>query len=109
MFPGLWGAGAGGRIEPDETPEQGAARELREETGLATPLAAVAAFPFESGGVRYRVFAFHTRGDGPIPNHEAEWSESRFVGLARLRAMLAQGVFCPDTAECLRRHWANEP
>jgi len=33
-FPGEWDTGAGGRIEPGESPEHAARRELFEETGL---------------------------------------------------------------------------
>lgn len=33
-FPGDWDTGAGGRIEPGESPEHAARRELFEETGL---------------------------------------------------------------------------
>lgn len=105
VFPGLWGAGAGGRIEDGEAPLQGAARELAEETGLATPISPIASFPFESGGVHYTVFAYHTESDAPIENHDAEWSESHFASRAQVLAMLAAGEFCPDTAECLRRFW----
>lgn len=107
VFPGLWGLGAGGRIEPHETPEAGAARELFEEAGLATSLSPVAAFPFESGGVRYMVHCYATEAEGPIPNHDPEWSSSRFVSEQELDGLVADGQLCPDTTECLRRYRAQ--
>ena len=108
VFPNRYGIGAGGRIEPDETPVVGAARELTEETGLTVPIEHVCDFPFESGGVHYTVHFYFAQADGPIPNHDAEWSDSGFRKEAEVRALIASGQMCPDTAECFRRLMKRE-
>ena len=103
VFPGLYGLGTGGTVEPNESPRQGATRELREEAGLSTPLVHVADFPFDSGGVQYTVHFFLTEAPGPIPNHDPEWSESGFRSEAEVRELIESGHVCPDTAECFHR------
>jgi len=100
VFPGLYGLGAGGRIEPHETPTQGARRELLEETGIDAEPVPVIAFPFTSGAVHYTVHLFEVRHEGPIPNHDGEWSWSSWESAERVATRLARGELCPDTAAC---------
>ena len=107
VFPGLHGLGAGGRIEPGETPAQGAQRELLEETGLEAPVRPITHFVFDNEGVRYQVHLFHVQAQGPIQNHDAEWSSSGFRSQAQVDALLAAGELCPDTAECYRRAYGR--
>jgi 8-oxo-dGTP pyrophosphatase MutT (NUDIX family) len=106
VFPGLYGLGAGGRIEADETPLQGARRELREETGIDADPEPVIAFPFTSGGVHYMVHLFEVRHEGSIANHHAEWSWSGWESPDQVAARLARGELCPDTAAgfCWLKH-----
>lgn len=101
VFPGMFGLGAGGRIEPGESPEDGARRELREETGVDAAPTPVISFPFTSGGVRYTVHLFSLLHDGPIGNHDPEWSWSGWESLDEVHARRARGELCPDTAACL--------
>jgi 8-oxo-dGTP pyrophosphatase MutT (NUDIX family) len=103
VFPGLYGLGAGGRIEPHETPEQGARRELREETGIDAAPTPVEAFAFVSGGVPYTVHLYEVRHEGPIAHCEAEWSDSGWETAEQVGARLQRGELCPDTAACLLR------
>ena len=69
---GMWGL-VGGHIEPGETPEDAARREVRKETGFAvgdlTPFGHVIA-----GGVER--FVYHARADGEVVPGEGvayEW------------------------------------
>ena len=48
-YPGLYGIGAGGKIDPTESPICGAARELFEETGIQTDLEPVTTLVFPEG------------------------------------------------------------
>ena len=82
-------------------------QEGAEETGLRSELDPVAEFPFVSGGVHYTVHCYATRAEGPIPNHDAEWSSSGFRSPDATWALLEAGQLCPDAAECLRRHTAR--
>jgi 8-oxo-dGTP pyrophosphatase MutT (NUDIX family) len=97
-YPDLCGIGAGGRIEQNETPADGAARELWEETGLRVPLTAVTDFPFEDGAVRHHAYIFTATADTPITNHDAEWQHIAWVSAAEVDALAAAGRLCPDTA-----------
>ena len=104
VYPGLWGIGAGGRLEPGEDPTAGAARELWEETGLRLPLRPLDRFLFTDGDIQHEIhlFAAHTDADH-IPNHDAEWDTSGFFPPAQVEALRAEGALCPDTAACWRR------
>jgi 8-oxo-dGTP diphosphatase len=66
----------GGKVEPDETPEQAAARECEEETGLAVEV--VAAYPetvhqYDHARVRLLFFACRPRDAGTSPRAPFRW------------------------------------
>jgi ADP-ribose pyrophosphatase YjhB (NUDIX family) len=63
--PPLWSL-PGGRIEPGETPEAAAARELLEETGVEAEIVGLAGerevvLNDENGSARFRIFAYAAR------------------------------------------------
>lgn len=98
-YPRLHGLGAGGRIEPDESPAEGAARELWEETGLRTPLRPVTDFAFADGAVRHHVYLFEGTTAAAVRNHDAEWIRVEWVSAAEVDRLSAAGQLCPDTAQ----------
>ncbi|MCO4745858.1 MAG: NUDIX domain-containing protein [Proteobacteria bacterium] len=103
VFPSLFGVGAGGRIEPGETPFEGAQRELREETGITTPIAPVADFLFGSPIGQYEVHIFHVLAEQvPSPCTE-EWTQWSWMPPHDVAKLMADDLLCPDTAEGLRR------
>ena len=74
-FPGMWSLVAG-KIEPGETPEQAARREIAEETGLevGAPDASTRPVHVREGSILWRVHPFLFRLDSaePVLNDENE-------------------------------------
>lgn len=100
-FPGYYGLGAGGHIEPGEAPLEGAKRELREELGISTPLEPLCTFPFDypEGVVKHwRVHAFFGRYDGEPPVLSEEFQWAGWLEVAEVERLANDGKLCPDTA-----------
>jgi 8-oxo-dGTP pyrophosphatase MutT (NUDIX family) len=96
-YGGMWGL-VGGHIEPGETPEDAARREVREETGFAvgdlTPFGHVTA-----GGIER--FVYHARADGEVLPGEGvayEWLST-----------LDDRPFVPQDAAVLGEFLARRP
>ncbi|MCZ4589382.1 NUDIX domain-containing protein [Rhodococcus opacus] len=108
VFAGHHDCLAGGVVDPGETPEEAAARELAEELGVTgvglTPIAAVA-WDGHWQGMRLRchLYAYETHWDGPIVHQASEiaagwwWTPHELV--THLRD--PQWPFVPDTRALL--------
>lgn len=74
-FPGVWSLVAG-RIEPGESPEDAARREIREETAIevGSPAASLDPVYVREGRILWKVhpFAFSVSGVEPVLNEENE-------------------------------------
>lgn len=85
---GLWSL-PGGRVEPDETPAEAAAREAREETGLVVEVGALLGrteIP-GPGGATYQVEDFAGTAVAGELAAGTDAREVRWVSIAELRRM----------------------
>jgi 8-oxo-dGTP pyrophosphatase MutT (NUDIX family) len=99
VHPGAWDCWAGGVVDPGESPDDAAVRELAEELGVRdAPLVPLERFGYDDGRLRYHVFAFEAFWDGPVTWQPSEVADGRWVTVAELRAMLADPTcrFAPD-------------
>lgn len=107
-FPGLWGLGAGGKIGETEEPEAAAIRELREETGLKTPVRHCFAFDYADNAVKHTIYVFETTVRKPRDyKNEHEWDKTAWLNAEQLNELMAEGKLCPDTKEVYQRYRTN--
>jgi 8-oxo-dGTP pyrophosphatase MutT (NUDIX family) len=104
VFAGMHDCLAGGVVDPGETPERTARRELAEELGVTgvrlSPLAA-ASWDGQWAGtpMRCHLFAYEVRYDGPIRHQPEEIADGWWWTDAELARRLADPdwPFVPDT------------
>lgn len=109
VFPGAYDCWAGGVVGPGEAPADAAARELAEELGVVAALTPIERFAFTDGHLRYHVFTYETRWDGPLRPQPSEVAWAGWVTLEELRARLADPrtwPFTPDGRAGVERWFA---
>lgn len=107
---------AGGVVDPGESPEQTARRELAEELGVTgvdlTPISRIAWDGTWNGApLRCHLFAFEAHYDGPIHHQPSEITDGWWWTEHDLRAHLQDPAwpFVPDTRALLADYLGGYP
>ncbi len=100
VYPGMYDMVVGGVLAADESWDEGAARELAEETGIASvPLRFLLKHVFDGPQERALMRLYEVTWDGPILPQPEEIAWGAFVAFGELDRMLAERAFCPDSVE----------
>ncbi len=95
-----YGLGAGGRMEPGESPAAAAARELEEETGLSACLRFLFDLDYRDEQIerKLHVFEANVPSSSEISWDSGEWEWCGWLTTGELGQLRALGQLCPDTA-----------
>ena len=106
MFPLLYGLGAGGHVEPKESPTQAAKRELKEELDIDSKIKPLFNIDFESDEIKHTIHVFEVSYDGEIKQcKEFKWSG--WMNIEQVDQLANNNKLCPDT-KVLYEKWRNE-
>jgi isopentenyl-diphosphate delta-isomerase type 1 len=95
--PGRWDASVGGHVDPGETPEQAAVREMDEELGVSgVELELLHEYVWRSPVESELVRTFRCSCEGPFRLKADEIDEGRFFSLDELRALVGTGQLTPN-------------
>ncbi|MGH2595760.1 MAG: NUDIX hydrolase [Actinomycetota bacterium] len=100
VYPDMYDLFVGGVLASGESWDEGATRELAEETGIAgAELRFLLDHAFDGTQERALMRLYEVTWDGPIVAQPEEIAWGRFVSLKELDRMLAEHTFCPDSVE----------
>jgi len=99
-FPNLYGLGAGGHIQHNESPAEAAKRELFEETGIDADPTFLFSFPYSD----YEVHVFEVVSDGPVTDDGHEWQHSGWFATDEVVALSRNNKLMPDTKIFFERY-----
>jgi len=104
QFPRRWDSSASGHVDAGESYEECAARELREELGLKTPVRFVARIP-ASEQTGFEFIALYTAsGNEPLNLDQFEIETAGYFPLETIERWIQRrpGDFAPGFLECYR-------
>ena len=102
--PGKWDTSVGGHVDPGESGEQAARREMQEELGIEADLSFLHEYVWRSEAETERVRTYEAVHDGPIRLHPDEIEDGRFWTMSEIQASLGTGLFTPNFEEEFSRY-----
>lgn len=102
--PATWDTSVGGHLDPGESPDQAAVRELREELGLTDiPLTFCYRYIWRSPVESELVYTYTATYDGPLAPDPHEVPDARDWAPAAIDAAIGSGQFTPN----FEHEWAR--
>jgi 8-oxo-dGTP pyrophosphatase MutT (NUDIX family) len=103
-YPNLFGLGAGGKIEANESPKAAAARELFEETKIKAEPKFLFSLDYRDQTASRKIHVFEILTDQEPDWDKREWQSAGWFEPSAIAAMEKRGELCPDTAQFYRKY-----
>ena len=92
VAPGLWDTSVGGHVDPGESPEAAALREMKEELGVEGQIEFLHSYKHSNPYETELVYTFRAVIDGGFRFNPEEIDEIRFWGLDEIKASFGKNV-----------------
>ena len=104
VYPGMYDMVVGGVLASGESWDEGAARELAEETGInGVPLQFLLSHVFDGPQERAMMRLYEVTWNGSVTPQAEEIAWGAFVAQGELDRMMGELEFCPDSLEIFER------
>ena len=104
IYPGLFGLGAGGKLEIGESPLAAATRELKEETRIDQVPTFLFSFHFKDNFLNLRLHVFETCSNEIGEWDGQEWEWCGWMSAAKVDELAKADQLCPDTKVMLETY-----
>ncbi len=104
VYPSHWDTCVGGVLAAGEEFDAGAARELAEELGVASPLERLFPLRYSDEHTAVHGMVYRTRHDGPFRLQPEEVARGEFLPAALVMERAAWEPFCPDGLAALAEY-----
>lgn len=104
LYPLQWALGAGGGVKVNESFEQAAKRELKEELNIESDIKLLFDFEYKSDIDNYKAKIYITDYDGEIRLNMDECEQGKWVSLDELKKIAEGDLLCPDTKIFLKKY-----
>lgn len=98
VFPGKWGIGSGGKVQPGEPIKKAAKRELYEEFGIDVSVEFLFSHDCEVGGKVQRDLIFYAEYDDKFWISD-EFEKAGWMKIDSIQKLIDRDLLMPDTKE----------
>ncbi len=107
ILPGMYGVSCGGFVQSEETYEDGAERELKEELGIESPMIFIKQARFKSDKQNYIGHIYALEYDGEINFNDGEVVDGKFVSEEELMELIKKKDFLPDAKKMIEQYFSE--
>jgi len=104
IYPLKWAVGAGGGVKVNESFEQAAKRELKEELNIESDIKFLFDFEYKSEIDDYKAKIYITDYDGEIRLNMDECEQGKWVSLDELKKIAEGDLLCSDTKIFIKKY-----
>jgi isopentenyldiphosphate isomerase len=104
VYPLLWCFGAGGGVRADESFEEGAKRELKEELGISPPIKFLCDWEYNSKEIQYIAKVYIAEYKGKITIDPEEIIQTLWVTKEELNKFIEEKLLSPDNIIFYQKH-----
>lgn len=105
VYPNHWSISCSGYVKSEETYEDAAERELKEELGIDVPLNYITRFRYKDKFTNYIGHLFAVEYELPVKPNKKEVKKGKYVSKNELMKIIKKKNFCPDDKKMVEMYY----